>query len=201
MTEEDIEALRKKLARATNAVHAVTKDSAANMGDKIGTINYASIGTVLTHIKAALQGEGLALNQPFGYVPVDGGLPIMTVDTLITDTATGHFIGFQGPGFPVKADPQAAAGGITYFRRYALVSLFGLIVEDDDGQQATRIERQPTNRTDDEAEMRVIIGNMDADIRAAFIADFKDQFGSGLADLDTNRHIEALSYTKNWITE
>lgn len=195
--EASVAVVRKKLALATNAVHTVLKDSTANMGDRIGNVSYASIGAVLTAVKAALQEQNLALSQPFGYVPTDA-LPIMTVDTIITDTTTGDYLAFQGPGFPVKGDPQAAAGAITYFRRYALVTLFGLIVDDDDGNEATRIHRNPLARTDAEIETRAIIAEMDDEDRPQFFQDFQEQFGSNLSDLSTHRHGAALSFTRFW---
>lgn len=200
MTDTDTsERIRQKLAKATNAMHKVTKDSTADMGDKIGDVHYASLGQVLRTVKAALQAEGLALHQPFGYLPSDGNMPIMHIDTYISDSETGDYIMFTGPGFPVKGDPQAAAGAITYFRRYALVSFFGLIVEDDDGQQATRIHRNPTERTMEEVRIRELIGRMNDDQRGRFVSDFKTHFDMGLSELDTTRHSEAFAYTQTWL--
>lgn len=187
-----------KFARAVNAVHAVTKDSDVNLGAKIGTISYASIGTVLTHVKRALHAEGLALLQPVGYITSDGNLPVMTINTQIIDTANGAKIEFDGPGFPVKGDPQAAGGAMTYFRRYSLVSLFGLIVEDDDGTQATQMERNPQERTNAELQIRQLVGAMDTDKQKLFMTDFVEKYGK-LIDLDSNRHGEALGWSKNWV--
>ncbi len=200
MTEDDAALLRKKLARVTNAVHSVGKNASADMGDKIGAVAYANIGAVLTAIKSELQAEGLSLMQPFGFVTVDGGLPVMTIDTIITDTATGHFLVFQGPGFPVKGDPQAAGGAITYFRRYSLVTLFGLVVEDDDASQATHIERNPNRRTPAEGEIRDWLSTITVEDTKLFAADFKDEFGTTLSNLPTGRHGDALTFMKFWKT-
>ena len=38
---------------------------------------------------------------------------------------------------PEIQDPQKIGGAITYYRRYALVSLLGLQAEDDDGNTAS----------------------------------------------------------------
>ena len=197
MTDDEIFAIRKKLARATNAMHRVSKDATADMGDKIGEVKYASIGAVLTTVKAALQAEDLAITQPFGYVPIDGQI-VMTIDTIITDTVSGGYIMFQGPGFPVKGDPQAAGGAITYFRRYALVTLFGLSVEDDDGALATRAERTPQNRTQAETEIRQLIAAMSDEDRGKFAEDFKAEFNSTLTNLPESRHGDALGFAKWW---
>ena len=43
-----------------------------------------------------------------------------------------------------KGDMQQLGGAITYARRYSLVSLFGLAVEDDDGEQASEHPSIPT---------------------------------------------------------
>lgn len=188
-----------KIARATNAMHSVSKDASANLGDKIGDVKYATIGAVLNTVKGALQAEGLALLQSVGYVVSDTNLPVMTINTFIIDTETGQSVEFTGPGFPVKGDSQAAGGAMTYYRRYTLVTLFGLIVDDDDAVQATRIDRNPTGRTEAEVEIRRLISDMADDVRKDFIADFKTTFGVGLSDLDSNRHGEALGYTKHWL--
>ena len=49
-----------------------------------------------------------------------------------------------------KGDMQQLGGAITYARRYSLVSLFGLAVEDDDGNEASEHPPVPTweNATD-----------------------------------------------------
>jgi hypothetical protein len=49
-----------------------------------------------------------------------------------------------------KGDMQQLGGAITYARRYSLVSLFGLAVEDDDGNEASEHPSIPTweNTTD-----------------------------------------------------
>lgn len=193
----DLSTVRRKLARATNAMHAVTKNASANLGDKIGDVKFADIGMVLTVVKEALQYEGLSLQQPFG-IHHNTGQTIITVDTVITDTISGDYVMFQGPGFPVKGAPQDAGGAITYFRRYALVTLFGLIVEDDDATQATRAERTPDKRTEAETEIRQWLSSKDPDTKARFAADFQEAFGSTLTNLPQNRHGDALTFQKQW---
>ena len=49
-----------------------------------------------------------------------------------------------------KNDMQQLGGAITYARRYALVCLFGLAVEDDDGEQASEHPSIPTWSNADE---------------------------------------------------
>lgn len=199
MTDEaDIARVRKKLARATNAMHKVAKNDKANLGEKIGDVSFANIEAVLTTVKEALQEENLAVSQPFTIVH-NQNQSIMTVDTMITCEDTGQYLLFQGPGFPVKGAPQEAGGAITYFRRYGLVSFFGLIVDDDDGTQATRSERTPQARTEAETAIRSWLANQPDDQKAQFAADFKEAFGGlTLSALPPNKHGEALSFQKFW---
>ena len=196
--EIELAMLRKKLARATNAVHPVSKDATVNLGDKIGNVSYATIGQVLTTVKAALQAEGLSLQQPFTMHEAGNGTMIMSIDTLIMDSDTGSYLMFSGPGFPVKGDPQAAGGAITYFRRYALVTLFGLIVDDDDGTQATRAHRNPDRRTEAEGMIRDWLATQDKNSVKQFAAAFKDEFNSTLTELPIQHHGDALTFQKEW---
>ena len=189
--------LRRKIARATNAVHTVQKNATANLGEKIGDVHFANLGAVLTEIKAALQEEAVSLQQPFTVHPTDP--PVMTVDTILTDAETGMYLMYGGPGFPVKSDPQAAGGAITYFRRYALVSLFGLIVEDDDAVEATRQARDPHRRTKAEGMIRDWLAGLPGWQVSAFASDFQEAFGSTLTNLPTGRHGDALAFQKEWV--
>lgn len=197
--EVEINRLRRKVARATNAMHPVSKNTTANLGEKRGSYSYANIEAVLHTVKAALQEEGVALQQPFTIKETDP--PVLTVDTVLTDAETGTYIMYPGPGFPVKGDPQACGGAITYFRRYALVALFGLIVDDDDAQQATHAHKNPGNRSEAETNVRSAIAQMSSDDKQAFVADFKDTFGMGLSELPVSSHEAALSYTNKWINK
>lgn len=195
---EEGKQLRMKVARATIAMHGVNKNTTADLGEKRGSYSYANIEAVLDTVKPALHNEQVSLNQPYQIIKSDP--PVMAVDTILTDVETGEHIMFAGPGFPVKGDPQAAGGSITYFRRYALVSLFGLVVEDDDAQQATHAHRNPGNRTEAETEIRTIISQMNGDDKQAFVDDFKQRFGMGLSELPIGSHGSALNYTRKWVT-
>tara|TARA_R100001460_G_scaffold40519_3_gene75756 strand:+ start:583 stop:1005 length:423 start_codon:yes stop_codon:yes gene_type:complete len=58
------------------------------------------------------------------------------VYAIIQDTESEGRIVSSIP-LPEIQDPQKIGGAITYYRRYALVSLLGLQAEDDDGNTAT----------------------------------------------------------------
>jgi hypothetical protein len=190
--EPEISLMYAKIARATATMTPVVKDQTADA--KTYTYNYADLSSVLRIVKGALASEGLILMQP---IARDGDY--MMITTLIVDTAGGNFLSFPGPSFKISGDPQAIGSAISYGRRYALLSLFALEQEDDDGAQATRAARDPHNRTPAETEIRAIISAMTPEDQTKFIADFKSEFGTSLTDMPESRHGEALGYAKFWI--
>ena len=189
---EPLNMLYQKIAKATASMHGIVKDQTADV--KTYTYSYASLNSVLRVVKAGLDPFNLVLSQPIGII--DGNL---VVTTMIMDIDTGDCITFPGAGTPIKGDPQAAGSTISYFRRYALVSLFALEAEDDDGALAHRASVNPENRTAAETEVRRMIAAMEPAPRQSFMADFKETFGCGLSDLPESRHGEALGYTKFWV--
>jgi hypothetical protein len=194
----EIVALRRKFARAVKGVGRVTKSKTANIGeDRDGrpkySYSYVSLNDVIEAVEQGLEPEGLVFTQPIEIV--DGN---MVIQTLIFDTDSGESLIFNGPGCPVKGDPQAAGSAITYFRRYALTSLFGMQVDDDDAGVAHRQAVAPQGRTAAEREIRAGIDKMQDDEKAAFMADFKEEFGTTLTSLPESRHGDALGFYKFW---
>lgn len=179
---------------ATNAPRVV-KDQKAKAEGKFAGYNYADINSILEMLKPILAAESLAIMQPIALV--DGH---MMVRTLIVDTETGESVEFDGAACPVKGDPQALGSAITYFRRYGIVSLFGLEAADDDGATAHRQATSPTKRTTAETEIREIIKRMDRSLIEDYKTDFKTEFGCGLTDLPESRHGDALGWTKFWLS-
>jgi hypothetical protein len=188
---DEVRTLTKKLAKATAEMAAVTKTKQADMGSYSYT--YATLTDVLQTVKDALDKQDLALTQPL--ITEDG---IMKVTTLILDKDTGESMSFGGPGITLKADPQAMGGAITYYRRYALTSLFALEVDDDDGHQAARAVTQTGKRTGAEVEIRALLASWDKDVAAAFASDFQERFHSTLTHLPESQHGDALAWTKLW---
>jgi hypothetical protein len=194
-TVEAIKDRRRNLNRVFGQVlmslPEVARDQTASTGSY--SYSYADINSVLRMLKPVLADHGLALAQPI--VP-DGDRQQVT--TQIINTEDGESLTFSGPSFPVKGDPQAQGSAITYYRRYALVSLFGLAAHDDDGAQASRAAKSPTQRTGAEAEIRALVDTFVGDDRREFVEAFRDEFGCGLSDLPESRHGTALSFTKWW---
>jgi hypothetical protein len=187
-------ALNAKLGKALVAVEAVTRSNEANAGSY--TYRYTDLTSVLKVVKAALTPLNMAVTQPVGINDND----IMSVSTIIIDIDTGESMSFPGPGCPVPKDPQQQGSAISYFRRYALTSIFALEVEDDDGALAHRGAVAPTKRTEAEENIRSIVEALTADERAMFIEDFKAEFNASLSDLPESRHGAALKFAKFWIT-
>ena len=195
---ETVEALKEhqrrltlRFAQVLTDLPEITRDQTASTGSY--SYSYADINSILRMLKPALAAHGLVLAQP---IKPDGDR--MEITTQIIEADTGHSITFPGPSFPVKGDPQAQGSAITYYRRYALVSLFGLAAHDDDGAQASRAAKSPTQRTGAEAEIRAIVDTFVGDDRREFVEAFRDEFGCGLSDLPESRHGTALSFTKWW---
>lgn len=192
---EPMNLLNQKFGKALHAVGRIVKDKTADTGKY--TYDYADINDILAVVKDALTPLNLAISQPVT-VSTEG---VMSVTTLLIDIDTGEFLSFPGPGCPVKGDPQAAGSAITYFRRYALVCLFGLEADDDDGAQAHRAAVNPQKRTPAEVEIRDGIAKMAKDEQAAFAEDFKTEFNSTLTNLPESKHGDALGYYHWWVKE
>lgn len=195
MTEElpdQVADVYRKLAEATAGLGVVHKTQTADTGKY--TYRYASLSDVIDAVNEQLEKLSLVFWQPIQLV--DQNMQIITV---IADKTTGVTVSFAGPAFPVKGDPQAVGSAISYARRYALTSLFGLKVEDDDGAMAHRAETKPGQRTQAEAEIRELVRQLPEPKRERFQADFIDTFGCTLTNLPESRHGEALANTLSWL--
>jgi hypothetical protein len=94
---------------------------------------YAALPDVVAHASPVLAKHGLAISQ---FISNQTGF-----DTLVTYLLhkSGQFMSHTMLLHMVKADPQAQGSAVTYARRYAYMSVLGLVAdEDDDGQRATQ---------------------------------------------------------------
>jgi hypothetical protein len=101
---------------------------------------YASLPNILEGINEPLIECGLSVSQfPSG----ENGL------TSILLHESGEYLSAEYQMRPVKDDPQGRGSCITYQRRYALASILGLnIDEDDDGNTATFGGKNPQEAED-----------------------------------------------------
>ena len=183
-----------RVARAMRDVGSVAKSQTANTGKY--TYNYARLEDVLKAVQEPLAEQDLVLSQPI--VVIDG---MLVIHNVITCLRTGIQINMGGPGSQVKNDPQAAGSTITYYRRYSLLSLFGIKQDDDDGGVASRQANTPENRTPAETEIRKIVGSLSSADRGAFQSDFLEAMGSTLSRLPESAHGDALTWAKEWQTK
>jgi len=93
-------------------------------------MKYATINAILNEVKPKLSDLNLVLLQPIRggkiYTEIWGEKGLL----LSTDIE-----------LPTGLTPQQLGSAITYFRRYSLVSLFALEVEDDDANEAMKFDK------------------------------------------------------------
>jgi hypothetical protein len=93
---------------------------------------YAELLGVVETVTETLNSNGLVVLQPT--VVLDGE---NVVKTLVIHAESGECLeGTYKVVTKDPTDPQKVGAGLTYARRYALMSFFGLAAEDDDGNTA-----------------------------------------------------------------
>lgn len=94
---------------------------------------YAGLDTVLPAVLKVLTDHGLGLVQSVGSDQNGGS----TLSTMLVHES-GEWLKDTQPLLLVKSDPQSQGSAITYGRRYAAMSILGLVAdEDDDGNAAS----------------------------------------------------------------
>lgn len=132
------ESLSEAMALAFGEIEAATKDS-ANPAFKAGgkVSKYADLTAVIAALKPALIRHSLFFTQR--PEPSENGVTITT----FLHHASGEEINLGTLFVPAnKQDAQGFGSALTYARRYALVTAFGVPVEDDDGNAAARGQSQ-----------------------------------------------------------
>ena len=112
----------KKLEKFQSLVGAVKKDGK----NPFFKSNYATLNSVLDTIGGHLETCGLLVVQN----PM-----VDKLETIIFDVESGESIRSEIPYIQIS-DMQKLGSAITYARRYALMSMFNLEAEDDDGNGA-----------------------------------------------------------------
>lgn len=105
---------------------------------------YADLGSIVRTINPILAENGLAVVQ----------MPVGENGDLITQVShsSGEWIRSRYRMKPAKQDPQSVGSSITYAKRYALVAMLNLPVDDeadDDGQKGSAAERSPLQELKD----------------------------------------------------
>lgn len=123
--------LASAMAAAFSEIEGATKLAAGQVGQQ--KYKYADLTAVIDAIKPALINHGLFFTQH--PKPSENGVTIETV----LHHAGGEHLSLGELFVPAnKHDAQGFGSALTYARRYALVTAFGVPVEDDDGNAAAR---------------------------------------------------------------
>jgi len=121
---ESIKALAKALNGCQSEIEPAKKTSKSHHG------TYSDLSEVINAIKVPMAKHGLSFSQ----------FPISEEQKCGVETILMHESGeWMSDRFllaPSKQDPQGYGSAISYARRYALQSIFGLPAEDDDGNKA-----------------------------------------------------------------
>ncbi len=105
---------------------------------------YATLNQVSESIGEQLEKNGLTVFQRVHYSQVNTTETVLV--TTITHEETQNFIQSEMPLIGV-GNMQQLGSAISYARRYSLVTLFGILVEDDDGNGASG--RSPQQQKED----------------------------------------------------
>jgi hypothetical protein len=186
--------LASAMAAAFGEIEGATKDK-VNPAFKS---KYADLGSVMDAIKPALVKHGLFFVQRPEPSP-DG----VTIGTVLRHGPTGEEMDLGKLYVPAnKRDAQGFGSALTYARRYALMTAFGVPAEDDDGNAAARaLNKANANDTgeviDDAqfAHLTTLAGAVGADL-AKFCSYFKIPSLKELRAADFDRAIAALSSKK-----
>lgn len=122
-TSTEIKNIACALFNFHNEISKVNKD-AQGYGYK-----YATLPNVLEAIKEPLANSGLVFTQFH--------IGEYSLATLLIHVESGEYFKSIGTIIPVKKDPQGVGGSITYQRRYQLLCILGLQVDDDDAHYAS----------------------------------------------------------------
>jgi hypothetical protein len=123
------------MAVAFAQIEGATKSATGQVGQQ--KYKYSDLTSVIEAIKPALVANGLFFTQH--PEPHDRGVQIET----ILHHAGGESVSLGKLFVPAnKADAQGFGSALTYARRYALVTAFGVPVEDDDGNAAAKSQRE-----------------------------------------------------------
>lgn len=124
-------ALYAAMAKAFAEIEGATKAAAGQVGQQ--KYRYADLSAVIDAIKPALIKHGLFFTQQPRLH--DGGICIETVVHHDAGDSMSLGVLFVPAN---KNDAQAYGSALTYARRYALVTAFGVPTEDDDGNAASK---------------------------------------------------------------
>lgn len=126
----------KELATALAKFQGMMKPVAKDASNPFFKSKYASLSAIIEDTKEPLVKCGLSYAQ---FPDEQDGLTTMLMHT------SGEWISATYNISPVDRKPQSLGSAITYARRYALQSILGLQVDDDDGNEASKPKHKYDN--------------------------------------------------------
>lgn len=186
------------LANSIAAIEDVPRAHSVDVGNY--SYSYADLKQVLDAVRAACDGNGLAVSQ----TPHDEGGRVAVSTTIIHPS--GQWVTFAPLAMPGNiGNPQGAGSAISYARRYALMAIFNMAAEDDDGRAASTPPGSSAPhdgfRTAAEAAIHEQFALHPADWGARVRDQFREEFGCGLRDLPVGRHGEALWFVAAFLPD
>lgn len=119
------------VAKALNAAQIKFKPAIKSADNPFFKSKYADLAAIWDSVKEPLSSNGLAILQTMDFINGETILVTMLLHT------SGESITGRVRVKPTKDDPQSWGSAITYFRRYSLAAILGVVTEDDDGAQAS----------------------------------------------------------------
>jgi len=159
--------------------------------------HYANINNIIDTIKPVLYDLGMGYVQTIQYVD---GIDLLNTRVFLVDHPE-EYIESNVRLIMVKEDSQSLGSSITYNRRYSLISIFSLEVEDDDGERAVKTKpKTPTqswNEHINEIKTKIDTAKKDGDLeQATRIWEYLE--GKTLNDngqlMETSRYIPMVDY-------
>ena len=122
----------KEIATALSAMQSTIKPLKANKENPFFKSSYADLEAVTEHIKPHLKANGLSFVQ---FPSTNQNEPSVVTQIMHT---SGEWLRSESKLFLVKQDQQSVGSAITYAKRQALTSAFGVAItdEDDDGESS-----------------------------------------------------------------
>lgn len=200
-TDTMIPELAAAFVAALGSLSDVAKGKTADAGGY--RYSYADLASVLADVRPVLAAHNLAVSQDVATEPLDTGNGVaVLVTTVILHSGGGTH---RSPVLRLTSppDPQRIGSALTYARRYSLMATLGISSTDDDDDAAgarpapssSQQPAPPSPRSQAEAEIRRLLAEAPAELRARVQSAFKAQFGSTLSELPTDEHDAALLFT------
>lgn len=173
-TSESVSQITEALLRAADKIRPLVKDSE----NPFFNSKYADLNQTIEALRKVLLEEGLWFMQ----FPTSADNSVGVLTRVVHSSS--EFIEHEFVLPLAKRDPQSAGSAITYARRYALVSIFGLQSVDDDAQSAMPVK---CSAEDQHIINELLIETMTSS--ADFLKHFKVK---AIENLDSAQSMEAI---------